>query len=649
MPSRIEDYALVGDCQTAALIARDGSIDWLCWPRFDSEACFAALLGTREHGRWLIAPVARSQRVSRRYRDGTLILETDFETTGGAVRLIDFMPVRNASSDLVRIVFGLRGRVRMHMELVLRFNYGASVPWVSRLPDGSLRAIAGPAMTVLRTPAPLRGEGLTTTSHFTVEAGAAMPFVLTYAPSHQPVPPPIDAGAMLTTTQKSWRKWSGQCSYAGEYSDAVQRSLITLKSLTYAPTGGIVAAATTSLPERLGGVRNWDYRYCWLRDATVTLLALMNAHYFDEADAWRRWLQRAVAGSPEQAQIMYGLAGERRLDELTVDWLPGYAHSRPVRIGNGAAAQFQLDVYGEVIDALHHARLGGLDSDAATWAIQRKMLEHLETVWAEPDQGLWEVRGRRRHFTYSKVMAWVAIDRAIRSVEQFRVKGPVREWRALRRRIHDDVCRNGYNSRLGSFVQSYGSRELDASLLLIPMTGFLPPGDPRVVGTLAAIERHLTVDGLVLRYRSNHDVDGLPRGEGYFLACNFWLADNLILQGRLEEARALFERLLALRNDVGLLAEEYDVRGRRMLGNFPQAFSHVGLVNTAFNLTRRASPIRQRSEGEAPPPAPLTPPLSPGRPPASVRRASRRPARAPRRRAGRHGPARRAGARPGRS
>ena len=604
MATRIEDYALLGDCQTAALVARNGSIDWLCWPRFDSEACFAALLGKPEHGRWLIAPTAHIAHVSRRYREGTLILETDFETAGGAVRLIDFMPVRESTSDLVRIVVGRRGRVHMRMELILRFNYGASVPWVSRLPDGSLRAIAGPDMAVLRTRAPLRGQGLTTTSSFTIEQGHSIPFALSYAPSHRAIPPRLNAKAALRETEASWRQWAGRCSYAGEWTDAVQRSLITLKSLTYAPTGGIVAAPTTSLPERLGGVRNWDYRYCWLRDATITLLALMNAHYFEEAEAWRRWLQRAVAGSPEQAQIMYGLGGERRLDELIVDWLPGYARSRPVRIGNAAAAQFQLDVYGEVIDTLYHARQGGLDADEVSWALQRKMLEHLAKVWAEPDQGLWEVRGGRRHFTYSKVMTWVAIDRAIRSVEQFKVDGPLDAWRKLRRRIHADICSNGYNMRLRSFVQSYGSRELDASLLLIPLTGFLPPNDPRVIGTLAAIERHLTVDGLVLRYRSKRVVDGLPRGEGYFLACSFWLADNLILQGRHEEARDLFLRLLALRNDVGLLAEEYDLRGRRMLGNFPQAFSHVGLVNTAFNLTRPASPMRQRSEGKAVPPPP---------------------------------------------
>jgi len=603
MPSRIEDYALVGDCQTAALVGQDGSIDWLCWPRFDSDACFAALLGTPAHGRWLIAPKATKATVSRRYRDRTLILETDFETAGGAVRVIDFMPVReqvsDQVSDLVRIVVGLRGRVPMRMELVLRFNYGASVPWVSRLPDGSLRAIAGPDMTVLRTAVPLRGEGLTTTAGFTVEAGTSIPFVLTYGPSYHAVPAPVHAVKMLNATEAFWRGWARRCSYAGEWSEPVLRSLVTLKALIYAPTGGIVAAPTTSLPEHIGGVRNWDYRVCWLRDATLTLLALMNAHYFDEAESWRRWLQRAVAGSPEQAQIMYGLAGERRLDELTVDWLPGYGHSRPVRIGNAAAAQLQLDVYGEVVDALHHARLSGLHFDAATWAIQCKMLDHLESIWSKPDQGIWEVRGRRRHFTYSKVMAWVAMDRAIRSIERFHVEGPLRRWRALRKRIHDDVCRNGFNTRLNSFVQSYGSRELDASLLLIPLTGFLRADDPRVRGTLAAIERHLTVDGLVLRYRSKRAVDGLPRGEGFFLACSFWLADNLVLQGRRDEARALFERLLALRNDVGLLSEEYDIRAQRMLGNFPQAFSHIGLVNTAFNLTSHASPARQRSEGRA--------------------------------------------------
>jgi GH15 family glucan-1,4-alpha-glucosidase len=594
MASRIEDYALIGDCHTGALVGRDGSIDWLCWPRFDSEACFAALLGNHEHGRWLIAPQSRAARVSRHYRDRTLILETDFETAQGAVTVIDFMPVRESTCHLVRVVVGRRGRVPMRMELVLRFNYGASVPWVSRLPDGALRAIAGPDMTVLTTSAPLQGEGLTTVSRFTVGAGEMIPFVLSYGSSYSPIEPPGDVSAMLEGTEAFWRQWTNRCSYTGQWSDAVLRSLITLKALTYAPTGGIVAAPTTSLPERLGGVRNWDYRICWLRDATIVLLALMHAEYLEEAEAWRRWLQRAVAGSPDQAQIMYGLAGERRLDERIAEWLPGYADSRPVRIGNAAAGQFQLDIYGEVIDALHQARKGGLESDAATWAIQRVMLDHLASVWTKPDQGIWEVRSRPRHFTYSKIMVWVAMDRAIRSAEQFGFDGPVRRWRTLRKRIHDEVCRKGFNARLKSFVQSYGSRELDASLLLIPLTGFLPPEDPRVQGTVAAIERHLTVDGLVLRYRSKPAVDGLPRGEGFFLACSFWLADNYVLQGRRDEARALFERLLALRNDVGLLSEQYDLRAHRMLGNFPQAFSHVGLVNTAFNLTRHAGPARQR-------------------------------------------------------
>jgi GH15 family glucan-1,4-alpha-glucosidase len=450
-------------------------------------------------------------------------------------------------------------------------------------------------MAILRTPVALRGEGLTTVAEFTVETDAAIPFVLSYGASYRAAPPAIDAEVMLKRTEVFWRRWSSRCSYEGRWAPAVSRSLITLKALTYAPTGGMVAAPTTSLPERLGGVRNWDYRFCWLRDATFTLLALMNAHYFEEAEAWRSWLQRAVAGSPEQTQIMYGVAGERRLDEMTIPWLPGFSGSHPVRIGNAAAGQLQLDVYGEVMDALYHARRGGLGADAGSWALQSKLLEHVARVWRQPDQGMWEVRAGPRHFTYSKVMAWVAVDRAIQGMEQFHLKGPIRQWRQLRRRIHEDVCRNGFNARLNSFVQCYGSRELDASLLLMPLTGFLPAEDPRIRGTLAAIERHLTVDGLVLRYRSRSLVDGLPRGEGFFLACSFWLVDNLVLQGRREEAAGLFERLLSLRNDVGLLSEQYDVPARRMLGNFPQAYSHVGLINTAFNLTHRENPVRQRS------------------------------------------------------
>jgi len=599
MTSRIEDYALIGDCETAALVARNGSIDWLCWPRFDSEACFAALLGTTEHGHWQISPQDARVTVSRRYRTNTLILETDFETAEGIVRITDFMPVRESVSDLVRIVVGRRGRVSMCMELVVRFGYGASIPWMSRLPDGALKAVVGPHMVVLRASVPVEGKDMKTVSRFSVGAGETVSFLLTYSASHLEVPGAVDAMVSLETTETFWRDWAGQCALTGEWSEAVVRSLITLKALTYAPTGGIVAAPTTSLPERLGGVRNWDYRYCWLRDATLTLLALMDANYFKEAEAWRRWLQRALAGSPAQAQIMYGIAGERRLAEWIVDWLPGYEDSRPVRIGNAAAGQLQLDVYGEMMDALHQARKGGLASDEAMWALQRALLTHLETVWSEPDEGIWEVRGGRRHFTHSKVMAWVAVDRGIKGIQTCGLEGPLQRWQDLRKRIHDDVCRNGFDDELGSFVQTYGSQALDASLLLIPLTGFLPAEDPRVRGTIAAIERDLMVDGLLLRYRTETGADGLPPGEAHFLACSFWLADAFVLQGRQSEARALFERLLALRNDVGLLSEEYDVEQKRLVGNFPQAFSHVGLVNTAFNLIGARGPAKQRGEDEA--------------------------------------------------
>lgn len=599
MASRIEDYAMIGDCETAALVARDGSIDWLCWPRFDSEACFAALLGTKEHGRWQIAPQGAVVRSARRYQADTLILETEYETAEGAVRVVDFMPMRESVSDLVRIVTGLRGTVSMCMELILRFDYGSSVPWVSRLPDGGLRAVAGPSMVVLRTNVPVTGEDMKTVAHFSVAAGEEVSFVLTYSASHLSVPAPSDVSAALATTAKAWREWAGKCSLTGEWSEAVRRSLIVLKALTYLPTGGIVAAPTTSLPEHVGGVRNWDYRYCWLRDATFTLLALMDANYYEEAEAWRGWLQRAIAGAPAQAQIMYGIAGERRLAEWTPHWLPGYEGSRPVRIGNAAAGQLQLDVYGEVLDALHQARKGGLESDEVTWALQCALIAHLETVWSQPDEGIWEVRGIRRHFTHSKVMAWVAVDRVIKGVEDFGLPGPLQHWQELRRRIHDDVCRQGFDMQKGSFTQSYGSNELDASLLLIALTGFLPVDDPRVCGTVAAIERELMVDGLVLRYRTEASDDGLPPGEGVFLACSFWLADTYVLQGRLHEARTLFERLLTLRNDVGLLAEEFEPVHKRLLGNFPQAFSHVGLANTALNLSRGLSPAKQRGEDAA--------------------------------------------------
>ena len=595
MPSRIEDYAIVGDCETAALVARDGSIDWLCWPRFDSGACFAALLGGPEHGRWLVAPADTEARVSRRYRDGTMILETDFETDEGAVTVVDFMPLRGSASDLVRMVVGRRGRVAMRTELVLRFHYGAIVPWVSRLDDGRLRAIAGPDMIVLDTPVRLHGHGLTTVGEFSVSAGETVPFVLTWGPSHLAQPPSVDPGRALGDTERFWRAWSGRCAYAGEWGSAVERSLLTLKALTYRPTGGIVAAPTTSLPEQLGGTRNWDYRYCWLRDATLTLLALMDAGYYEEAGAWRDWLLRAAAGSPAQAQIMYGIQGERHLREWELDWLPGYEGAAPVRVGNAAHAQLQLDVFGEVMDAFHQAREGGLAESRQAWHLQRALLGQLETIWDQPDRGIWEVRGDPQHFTYSKVMAWVAVDRALKSAEQFRLEGPLDRWRALRARIHDEVCRKGWSEARGSFVQAYGSALLDASLLQLPLVGFLPPDDPRVRATVAAIERELMVDGLVLRYDSGATDDGLPAGEGAFLACTFWLCDNYVMQGRRDEARRIFEGLLKLRNDVGLLSEEYDARAGRLVGNFPQAFSHVALIGTALNLS-----AAERAEGQRP-------------------------------------------------
>jgi GH15 family glucan-1,4-alpha-glucosidase len=595
MPGRIEDYALLGDCETAALVAKDGSIDWLCWPRFDSGACFAALLGGPEHGRWRIAAEADNARVRRRYRENTLILETEIETDDGAATVIDFMPPRGEASDLVRLVVGRRGRVAMCTELVLRFGYGSIVPWVTRLDDGSLRAIAGPDMVVLRTNVALHGERLTTTGRFIVTAGETAAFVMTYSASHLPVPKPVDAIAALAETELFWREWASRCTYGGQWSDAVLRSLLTLKALTYRPTGGIVAAPTTSLPERITGVRNWDYRFCWLRDATLSLLALMDAGYYEEAAAWRDWLLRAAAGSPSQLQIMYGIAGERHLPELTIGWLPGYERSAPVRIGNAAHGQLQIDVFGEVLDALYQARAGRLDGSAESWQLQQALVRHLETVWELPDEGIWEVRGPRQHFTHSKVMAWVAVDRAIKSARQFNLPGPVERWSALRARICDDVCTQAWDSELGSFVQAYGSKALDASLLLMALVGFLPASDPRVRGTVEAIERRLMVDGLVLRYDTTATDDGLPVGEGAFIACSFWLADNYALLGRYNDARRMFERLLDLRNDVGLLSEQYDPRTGRHLGNFPQAFSHLALVDTAFNLAHAERPAEQRA------------------------------------------------------
>ncbi|MGE0812841.1 MAG: glycoside hydrolase family 15 protein [Vicinamibacterales bacterium] len=595
MSDPIEDYALIGDCETAALVSLRGSVDWLCWPRFDSGACFAALVGTPENGRWLIEPVAEATRVTRRYVDRTLVLERRIETAEGIVTVVDFMPRRGATSDLVRLVRGERGRVRMRTELVLRFDYGSAVPWVSHLPDGTLRAIAGPDMVLLHTPVTLTGKALRHSGEFDVQAGETVPFVLTYGPSHAAPPEAVDPEAALAHTIEFWTGWAARCRFTGEWSDTVLRSLITLKALTYAPTGGIVAAPTTSLPEQAGGVRNWDYRYCWLRDATLTLLALMNAGYYEEAGGWRAWLLRAAAGAPSQLQIMYGLAGERRLAEYDVPWLCGYDGAQPVRIGNAAHDQLQLDVYGEVMDALHQGRLGGLDADHEAWAFQRAMLDHLLTAWREPDEGIWEVRGPRRHFTYSKVMAWVAFDRGIRAAEELGLEASVDTWRDAREAIHAEVCARGFDPELGSFVQAYDTRALDASLLLIPTVGFLPPDDPRVAGTIAAVERDLLVDGLVRRYDTSTGHDGLPPGEGAFLACSFWLADAYVLLGRRQEARSLFERLLALSNDVGLLPEEYDPVAHRMLGNFPQAFSHIALVNTAHNLSRTARPAEQRA------------------------------------------------------
>jgi GH15 family glucan-1,4-alpha-glucosidase len=597
MSCPIEDYALLADCQSAALVSRAGSIDWLCLPRFDSDSCFANLLGKPSDGRWLLAPASPAARTTRRYLEDTLVLETTHETADGVVAVTDLMPIRDQAPDVVRVVSGKSGRVRMRMELIIRFAYGSAVPWVTSV-AGGLEAIAGPDLLRLATPVRTHGEGLSTVAEFEVGAGERVPFVLTWSPSHLPRPSPVDAEKAIVETTDDWRAWASRCTYEGPHAKLVKRSLLTLKALTYAPTGGIAAAATTSLPERLGGVRNWDYRFCWLRDATFTLYSLLSAGYSGEAEAWRHWLLRAAAGDPAQLQIMYGLAGERRLPELTLPWLCGYEGSRPVRVGNAASDQLQLDVYGEVMDALHQARRVGLaHGDAgAGWALQCALVKHLEKIWDQPDEGIWEVRGPRRHFTHSKVMAWVAFDRAVKGVEQFGLPGPVERWRQLRDRIHASICERGFDPRLGSFVQSYGSRDLDSSLLMLPLVGFLPASDPRVTGTVAAIEHSLLRDGFVDRYTTHPDVDGLPAGEGTFLACSFWLADNYALQGRRAEAVAMFERLAGLANDVGLLSEEYDPAARRLLGNFPQAFSHVSLINTALTLGERQGPVEQRRQ-----------------------------------------------------
>jgi GH15 family glucan-1,4-alpha-glucosidase len=587
--SRIEDYGLVGDLQSVALVSRHGAIDWLCFPRFDSGAIFASLLGEAENGHWTLEPVTAFTSPGRRYRGDTLVLETELETESGAVRLIDFMPPRGKAPDVVRIVEGVRGSVEMRMEIALRFDYGSIVPWVRNL-DGALVGVAGPDGVALRTPVELVGRDLRTFAEFTVREGDRVPFVLTWFPSNESLPEPVDAEHALADTIEFWEDWAGECTLDGRWRDAILRSLLTLKALTYAPTGGIVAAATTSLPEAIGGVRNWDYRYCWLRDATLTLLAFLRAGYLDEARSWRDWLLRAIAGSPTDIQIMYGVAGERRLTEVELPWLAGYEGSRPVRIGNDASDQLQLDVYGEVIDALHTGRVKGLEASDDMWSMSTKLFDWLESGWRDPDEGIWEVRGPRRHFTHSKVMAWVAFDRAVKAVEKLGREGPVDRWRATRDAIKADVLEYGYNADVGAFVQFYGSDRLDASLLLIPLVGFLPARDERVVGTVEAIRRDLLRDGFVERYRAddeNTGVDGLPPGEGVFLPCSFWLVAVLSRLGRTEEAVELYERLLALRNDLGLLSEEYDPETQRLVGNFPQAFTHLTLVETAFSLRRK--------------------------------------------------------------
>lgn len=599
MPGRIEDYAMIGDCETAALVGRDGSIDWLCWPRFDSDACFAALLGTEEHGRWLLAPKADGARVSRRYRGETLILETRFETDTGAVVVIDFMPPRGSESDVVRMVVGERGEVPMRMELVIRFNYGITVPWVTRIGEKVWRAVAGPDMVVLGASVPVHGENLKSVADFVVREGQCETFVLCYGLSHTTVPSLElpNAHDALRETEQFWQEWVARARRIdGPCSAIVTRSLITLRALIYAPSGGIVAAPTTSLPEQLGGTRNWDYRYCWLRDATLALLALMDAGYYEEAAAWRDWLLRAVAGTPAQMQIMYGVAGERRLTEWQADWLPGYENSRPVRIGNAAHAQVQLDVYGEIMDVFHQGRAGSLRTVEPGWNLQLKLLEHLEQVWEQPDCGIWEVRGPPQHFTHSKMMAWVAFDRAIKDAEAYKLPGPIERWRELRAKIHAQICERGFDRERNTFVQAYGSKNLDASLLLMAELGFLPADDPRVHGTIRAIESELMYEGFVRRYDTVRTDDGLPPGEGVFLACTCWLANAYAMTGREREALELFNRVASLANDVGLLSEEYDPVTGRLMGNFPQGFSHLSLIVTAFNLVHTAKPSRQRAE-----------------------------------------------------
>jgi GH15 family glucan-1,4-alpha-glucosidase len=596
---RIEDYGLIGDCETAALVGRDGSIDWLCWPAFDSDACFAALLGTHRNGRWLIAPAGDVTKYSRRYWDNTLILETRFETANGVVALIDFMPPRGKASDVVRLVRGVTGKVKLQMQLVIRFGFGVDIPWVRRTEDGALLAIAGQDMTVLRTAVETRGEDLTTVANFEVGEGETIPFVLTYGPSHLALPEPINPAQALQDTEDFWIDWCSRCTYQGEHRDLVMRSLITLKALTYEPTGGIVAAPTTSLPEKLGGTRNWDYRFCWLRDATFTLLALMNSGYTEEALAWHNWLLRAAAGWPANMQIMYGILGQRRLLEWEAGWLLGYEGARPVRVGNAAHAQLQLDVYGELIDAFHQSRVAELKLDDETWALERAVLDHLAEVWGRPDHGIWERRGEAKHYVSSKVMTWVAFDRGIKSAEKFGFDAPLDRWRILRDEICLDVCERGFDAELNAFVESYGSQLLDASILLMPAVGFLPASDPRVRGTIAAVEKYMMRDGFVLRHDRREISDEKQPIEGAFLACSLWLADAFVLAGEVGKAQRLFDRVVAVANDLGLLAEEFDPGEGRQTGNFPQALTHIALINTAHNLSdarKSEKPAMQRSK-----------------------------------------------------
>jgi GH15 family glucan-1,4-alpha-glucosidase len=593
LPCKIEDYGLIGDCETAALVGRDGSIDWLCWPAFDSEACFAALLGDSRNGRWLIAPAEDITKCTRRYWDNTLILETRFETADGIVAVIDFMPPRGDASDIVRLVRGISGCVKLRMELVIRFGFGTGVPWVKRTEDGALLAICGQDMTVLRTPVETRGKDMTTVAEFEVSEGRTIPFVLTYGPSHLPVPAPINPAQALQETEDFWTEWCSRCTYEGESRDLVMRSLITLKALTFAPTGGIVAAPTTSLPEKLGGARNWDYRFCWLRDATFTLLALMNSGYTDEASAWHNWLLRAVAGSPANMQIMYGIMGQRRLLEWEADWLPGYEGAQPVRVGNAAHAQLQLDVYGELIDAFHQSRVAELKLDAGSWDLECIVIDHVAEVWNQPDHGIWERRGDGAHYVSSKVMTWLAFDRGIKSAEQFGLKAPLDRWRSVRDEIHREVCEKGFDAEQNTFVESYGSQLLDASILLLPSVGFLPASDPRVIGTLAAIEKHMMRDGFVLRHDPREISDEKQPIEGAFLACTLWLADAFVLAGEIAKAQVLFDRVVAVANDLGLLAEEFDSGVGRQTGNFPQALTHIALINTAHNLSDAKRPLEK--------------------------------------------------------